>query len=142
MTENVMFPDAAPGDAPKPPSPETPTAAAEPAALPAEETAAIAVETPVADPAPDASAAVLPEPSESEPAKTKPEAAPAPVEEEPPPENRKLWYAVKVQSGREDTIKEAIERRVRKEGLEEFFGQIVIPVEKVTRSRRTRTANE
>jgi transcriptional antiterminator NusG len=39
---------------------------------------------------------------------------------------------VKVQSGREDTIREAIERRVRKDGLEEFFGQIVIPVEKVS----------
>jgi transcriptional antiterminator NusG len=53
-----------------------------------------------------------------------------------PPEpvvvSNKHWYVVKVQSGREDTIKEAIERRVRKERLEEFFGQIVIPVEKVT----------
>jgi transcriptional antiterminator NusG len=48
---------------------------------------------------------------------------------EPP---RKRWYVVKVQSGREDTIKEAIERRVRKEGLEEYFGQIIIPVEKQT----------
>ncbi|MFO0929903.1 MAG: transcription termination/antitermination NusG family protein [Gemmataceae bacterium] len=55
-----------------------------------------------------------------------------PAVEEPAPENRKHWYVVKVQSGREDTIKEAIERRVRKEGLEEFFGQIVIPVEKYT----------
>jgi transcriptional antiterminator NusG len=52
--------------------------------------------------------------------------------DEPPPENPKHWYVVKVQSGREDTIKEAIERRVRKENLEESFGQIVIPVEKVT----------
>ena len=52
--------------------------------------------------------------------------------EEKPPENHKHWYVVKVQSGREDTIKEAIERRVRKERLEEFYGQIVIPVEKVT----------
>lgn len=48
------------------------------------------------------------------------------------PENKKRWYVVKVQSNREDTIKEAIERRVRKEGLEEFYGQIVIPVEKYT----------
>jgi transcriptional antiterminator NusG len=56
---------------------------------------------------------------------------PAP-EEELPPEHQKHWYVVKVQSGREDTIKEAIERRMRKEGLEEFFGQIVIPVEKYT----------
>ena len=61
-----------------------------------------------------------------------PEEPPAAVAEEPPPENLKHWYVVKVQSGREDTIKEAIERRVRKENLEESFGQIVIPVEKVT----------
>lgn len=45
------------------------------------------------------------------------------------------WYVVKVQSGREESIKEAIERRVRIEGLEEFFGQVVIPVEKVTEMR-------
>ncbi len=57
---------------------------------------------------------------------------PEPVAEEAPPENPKHWYVVKVQSGREDTIKEAIERRVRKENLEDSFGQIVIPVEKVT----------
>ena len=57
---------------------------------------------------------------------------PEPAAEEVAPENPKHWYVVKVQSGREDTIKEAIERRVRKENLEESFGQIVIPVEKVT----------
>lgn len=51
-------------------------------------------------------------------------------EAEAPVERKKHWYVVKVQSGREDTIKEAIERRMRKEGLEEYFGQIVIPVEK------------
>ena len=38
-------------------------------------------------------------------------------------------------SGREESIKEAIERRVKIEGLEEFFGQIIIPVEKVTEMR-------
>jgi transcriptional antiterminator NusG len=53
-------------------------------------------------------------------------------EGEAAPERKKHWYVVKVTSGREDTIKEALERRVRKEGLEEYFGQIVIPVEKVT----------
>jgi transcriptional antiterminator NusG len=42
---------------------------------------------------------------------------------------------VKVQSGREESIKDAIERRVKIEGLEEFFGQIIIPVEKVTEMR-------
>jgi transcriptional antiterminator NusG len=47
----------------------------------------------------------------------------------------KRWYVVKVQSGREESIKEAIERRVKIEGLEEFFGQIIIPVERVTEMR-------
>jgi len=51
--------------------------------------------------------------------------APLPAE----PDNKK-WYVVKVQSGREDSIKEAIERRVKIEGLEEFFDQILIPVER------------
>ena len=55
--------------------------------------------------------------------------------EEPAGENNKRWYVVKVQSGREESIKEAIERRVKIEGLEEYFGQIVIPVEKVTEMR-------
>jgi len=52
----------------------------------------------------------------------------------PPPSN-KQWYVVKVQSGREESIKEAIERRVKIEGLEEYFGEIRIPVEKVTELR-------
>jgi transcriptional antiterminator NusG len=46
------------------------------------------------------------------------------------PSNKK-WYVVKVQANREDSIKEAIERRVKIEGLEECFGQILIPVERV-----------
>jgi len=75
------------------------------------------------------------------------DAAPPPPPEAPPeasepaPEevpNNKRWYVVKVQSGREESIKEAIERRVKIEGLEEFFGQIVIPVERVTEMRKAR----
>jgi len=52
-----------------------------------------------------------------------------------PPAHNKQWYVVKVQSGREESIKEAIERRVKIEGLDEYFGQIIIPVEKVTEMR-------
>jgi transcriptional antiterminator NusG len=48
----------------------------------------------------------------------------------------KQWYVVKVQSGREESIKDAIERRVKIEGLQDFFGQIIIPVERVTEMRR------
>ena len=54
---------------------------------------------------------------------------------EPPTPSNKRWYVVKVQSGREESIKDAIERRVKIEGLEDFFGQIIIPVEKVTEMR-------
>jgi transcriptional antiterminator NusG len=54
---------------------------------------------------------------------------------EPPPPSKKRWYVVKVQSGREESIKEAIERRVKIEGLDEYFGQIIIPVERVTEMR-------
>lgn len=52
--------------------------------------------------------------------------------------SNKRWYVVKVQSGREESIKEAIERRVRIERLEEFFGQIIIPVERVTEMRNSK----
>lgn len=51
------------------------------------------------------------------------------------PPDPKQWYIVKVQSGREESIKEAIERRVRVEGLDEFFDQIKIPVERVSELR-------
>jgi transcriptional antiterminator NusG len=65
-----------------------------------------------------------------------PPAPPESGEEEkpvpPPPDDGKRWYVVKVQSGREESIKDAIERRVKIEGLQEFFGEILIPVEKVT----------
>jgi transcriptional antiterminator NusG len=44
----------------------------------------------------------------------------------------KHWYVVKVQSGREETVKEAIERKVKIEGLEQFFGQVVVPMERET----------
>lgn len=50
----------------------------------------------------------------------------------------KKWYVVKVQSGREESIREAIERRVKIESLQESFGEILIPVEKVTEMRGTK----
>lgn len=41
------------------------------------------------------------------------------------------WYVLKVQSNRERTIKESLLKRIRLEGLEDFFGDVVIPSEKV-----------
>lgn len=61
----------------------------------------------------------------------------APPADATPATNRK-WYIVKVTSGREESIKAAIERRVKIEGLEEFFGQVHIPVERVTEIKKVR----
>jgi transcriptional antiterminator NusG len=63
---------------------------------------------------------------------------PPPFAEPPPPESPKKWYVIKVASNREDSIKAAIERRVRIEGLEQYFGQIVIPVERYTEVKKVR----
>jgi len=54
----------------------------------------------------------------------------------PAPNPNLRWYVVKVQSNREESIKEAIERRVKIEGLQELFGEIVIPTEKVSEMRK------
>src|SRR5713101_5947942 len=51
------------------------------------------------------------------------------------PASKKHWYVVKVQSGREESIKESIERRVKIDGLQDYFGQIIVPVEKITEMR-------
>ena len=52
------------------------------------------------------------------------------------------WYVVKVQSGREETIKAAVERKVKIEGLEEFFGQIAVPVERTTEVRKVKVTDK
>lgn len=62
--------------------------------------------------------------------------------EPPPPENKKKWYAIKVQSGREDTIKAAILRKVAIEGLEDVFGQIMVPVDKVIEKRAVKVKDK
>lgn len=47
-------------------------------------------------------------------------------------EIRLEWYILKVQSNRETSIAEALRRRVTIEGLDEFFGDVIVPTEKVT----------
>src|ERR687888_572380 len=93
---------------------------------------------PQAEAPPPAATPELSPPAEAPAAADAPDqaAAPEPAPEAPP--SNKKWYVVKVQSGREESIKEAIERRVKIEGLEEFFGQIVIPVERVTEMRNNK----
>jgi len=46
-------------------------------------------------------------------------------------ELKKEWYILKVQVNREDSIREALLRRVKIEGLEPHFGDIIVPTEEV-----------
>jgi transcriptional antiterminator NusG len=41
------------------------------------------------------------------------------------------WYVVQSQSNFENKVKLALQERIAREGLEEFFGQILIPTEEV-----------
>lgn len=43
----------------------------------------------------------------------------------------KMWYVLRVQSSREEKIKENLEKRVKSRGLEDLFDRMVIPTEKV-----------
>lgn len=49
-----------------------------------------------------------------------------------------VWYVLKVQSSREDTIRDALERRVKIHGLQKYFGRIVVPTEKITEIRNNK----
>ncbi|MCA9260017.1 MAG: transcription termination/antitermination factor NusG [Planctomycetales bacterium] len=42
------------------------------------------------------------------------------------------WYILKVQSNRERSIANSLKRKVSIEGLERYFGEILVPTEKVT----------
>jgi len=52
-----------------------------------------------------------------------------------PTTDQMYWYVLKITSNREKSIRDNILRRVRQEGLEEFFGEIVIPTEKVVENK-------
>jgi transcriptional antiterminator NusG len=135
MTDDLPTPETHP--TPSEPEALVPPAGAAPAPEPAAEAPADGV-APEAGPAAAA-------PAEEAPASAEEEGAP-PAEAEPAAEapaapaepSKKRWYVVKVQSGREESIKEAIERRVKIEGLEEYFGKIIIPTEKYTEIRNNK----
>jgi len=42
------------------------------------------------------------------------------------------WYILKVQSNREDSIRDGLIRRVAIAGLDQFFGDVIVPIEEVT----------
>ena len=46
-------------------------------------------------------------------------------------ENKKQWYILKVQVNREDSIRQALQRRYLRDGLERYFGDVIVPTEDV-----------
>jgi transcriptional antiterminator NusG len=42
------------------------------------------------------------------------------------------WYILKVQSNREDSIREGLKRNVERAGLGKYFGDVIVPIETVT----------
>ncbi len=42
------------------------------------------------------------------------------------------WYILKVQSNREDSIRDGLKRNVERAGLGKYFGEIIVPIETVT----------
>jgi len=71
------------------------------------------------------------------------ESADAPKSDGPPKNLEKMdWYILKVQSNREDSIRDALLRRVKVAGLEDYFDEVIVPTETVSEykdgKRRTR----
>jgi transcription termination/antitermination protein NusG len=85
----------------------------------------------------EAAAAEVAKPTESAPAKAKTarakksSAPPVPVDTGPKSENMN-WYILKVQSNREESIREGLLRRVAIHGLDRFFDEVIVPTETVT----------
>jgi len=52
--------------------------------------------------------------------------------EEEQPAGAKQWYILKVQSNREDSIRDTLIRRIRMQGLDRHFGEVIVPKEQVT----------
>jgi transcriptional antiterminator NusG len=126
---------AHPGAAPSPPNEEH--AEAHPAVTQtAEEGAAHAADEAADSAAADSAAA---EPA-SAPKRTR--AKPEPEEDEDvqpisqislePEEIDRKWYILKIQSNREESIRDGLQRRIAIAGLDRYFGDIIVPTETVT----------
>ncbi|KAA9129532.1 transcription termination/antitermination protein NusG [Marinihelvus fidelis] len=43
----------------------------------------------------------------------------------------KRWYVVHAYSGFEKSVKKSLEERIKREGMEEYFGEVLVPTEEV-----------
>jgi transcriptional antiterminator NusG len=148
LPDSTAGPNEPPGTDAGQPVETAPVEASTPAVGPGEEGSgepaqATAAEPPAQEP-PDAAGAEVaqvapatpteaPEPETPAKASRQEPPPPEPVAETPAPKSEKMdWYILKVQSNREESIREGLRRRVSIAGLDSFFGDIIIPTEKVT----------
>jgi transcriptional antiterminator NusG len=111
----------------------------EPVAMAAEELASPEEAEVVVSPPAELEPEPEPEPEAPSAAEDEPEPTVLTLEEEEDEEQPLLvWYVLKVQSSREDTIRDALERRVKIQGLGRYFGRIVVPTEKITEIRNNK----
>jgi transcription termination/antitermination protein NusG len=72
-------------------------------------------------------------PETARPHKSRKAAAAEPASAPETPKSQNMdWYILKVQSNREESIREGLLRRVAIQGLDHFFGEVIVPTEKVT----------
>ncbi len=123
-----------------------PAAAELPAEPPADQRAEVQSEIPAYAATPIETEEAPPEPSATEepasppveePTQPTEEPAAPPVEEPVPPaeeskSDKMDWYILKVQSNREDSIRDGLMRRLAIAGLDYYFDEIIVPTEKVT----------
>src|SRR5512135_155765 len=48
----------------------------------------------------------------------------------------KNWYVLRVASNREDQVRDALERKVKIEGLDDLIGRILVPTERIKRVKQ------
>ncbi len=107
------------------------------AAYNAPEVSAPLGEAPILEPDPPSAEATPADIPAAEPKREPKTAAPngrasAPAEASGEEDVQKEWYILKVQSNREESIKEGLMRRVRAAGLDRFFGECIVPTEMVS----------
>jgi transcription termination/antitermination protein NusG len=88
-----------------------------------------AAPAPAAETPPETPAAAGAVESEPQPEATAAEEAEKPAE---PKSDKMDWYILKVQSNREESIREGLLRRVAIAGLGYYFDEVIVPTEKVT----------
>ncbi len=54
---------------------------------------------------------------------------------QPPSDETMCWYVLKVQSNREKSIRDSLLRSIKRDGLEQYFGEVIIPTEKVVETK-------